>query len=326
MRPDLRRLPGIVPPFPHAAAVHADHAGFLKLLAKWDAAGALALLPASAVEPTFRCGAFAVFKNVRTDRFITNPTRMNSVSSGISRWSRLLAPGPLLAHIQLPPGHVLVASADDLQDFYHTFLVGPRRAARNAFNMTFPGALFEGWSSFSPDLARSRVIPALRTLAMGDNLAVELAQCAHWCLLRRAGCAGARGLLKYHSPVPRGPLFELLAIDDHVAFEIVARPATGAPAPFGPRLDHVFSASAAAYSAAGLSVHPGKRVRQTSRILALGAEVRGEEGDVAAPRLRVGALMTLTLRVARLRRCTPRLMRSIAGSWCHALLFRRPML
>lgn len=60
----------------------------------------------------------------------------------------------------------------------------------------------------------------LSTLAMGDSLAVEIAQQSHGNVLRV--CVGSMDpseVLRYRWPVPRGSFVELLAIDDHVGIQ-----------------------------------------------------------------------------------------------------------
>eukprot|EP00974_Lingulodinium_polyedra_P101679 9847792-Lingulodinium_polyedra.AAC.1 len=61
---------------------------------------------------------------------------------------------------------------DDLRDCYYTFIVGERRATRNAFGMVFSGSDFNGWQCYDPELASRPVLCCLNTLGMGDHLAV----------------------------------------------------------------------------------------------------------------------------------------------------------
>jgi hypothetical protein len=55
---------------------------------------------------------------------------------------------------------------------------------------------------------------------MGDNLAVELAQHSHTNVLRYlCGSMLPEETVRYRYPIPRGPFFELLAIDDHISLQ-----------------------------------------------------------------------------------------------------------
>ena len=94
----------------------------------------------------------------------------------------------------------------------------------------------------------------------------------------------------------------------------------------GSRSAAVFSAADRAYPRVGLVQHPGKRQRGVRDAVVLGAELRGEVGDVGAPRLRVVAVASLTLRLVRACRCSRALLASVVGLWVHILLFRRPVL
>ena len=85
----------------------------------------------------------------------------------------------------------------------------------------FPGAAFRDFQAFRPELANVDVVPCLNTLGMGDSLAVEVAQAAHLGLLRSCGAGRPEHYIRYGVPLPRGPLYELLAIDDHVMIEEV---------------------------------------------------------------------------------------------------------
>ena len=58
---------------------------------------------------------------------------------------------------------------------------------------------------------------------MGGSLAVELAQASHFGLLQKeVGACRASELVVYRPPFPRGPFWEILAIDDHVGIQAVS--------------------------------------------------------------------------------------------------------
>merc|ERR1712015_388017 len=187
----------------------------------------------------------------------------------VSRWCPSLSPGSLLCALVLPPGRGLLIGSDDLRDFYHSFVVGAVRAKRNAFNVVFPAAAFESFAAYRPELAGLDVVPCLNTLGMGDSLAVEIAQAAHLGLLRRIGAGLSGQLVRYGSPFPQGPLYELLAIDDHAVLEEC--PLSALSSPVGRRAPAIFDRAGALYSAAGLARHEGKAVRGASRGEVLGA-------------------------------------------------------
>lgn len=73
-------------------------------------------------------------------------------------------------------------SSDDLSEFYYTFRVSDTRAMRNSTGIPFRGSDLSHLSCFQPHLADRQVYIALKTLAMGDALAVEIAQQGHYNL------------------------------------------------------------------------------------------------------------------------------------------------
>ena len=131
--------------------------------------------------------------------------------------------GFLLIRIQLRDNERLVISGDDLGEFYCTFKVSPARARRNALAVVCDAEDFREFACWDPALAGRRVVPALAALAMGGSLAVELAQASHLGLLQKeVGACGASELVVYRAPFPRGPFWEILAIDGHVGIQAVS--------------------------------------------------------------------------------------------------------
>ena len=160
------------------ARVHASHAEILRLAQLWDSRGCLALFPTDALRKDEAVGAFAVPKD--SDFDLLNPTIVNGRMGSISDQTRTLAPGSMLCLIGLRPGERLRFCSDDLREYYYTFIVSEARAKRNALAMPFAATELSHLSAFDPSKHSGRQLyVALRTLAMGDSLAVELAQEAH---------------------------------------------------------------------------------------------------------------------------------------------------
>ena len=136
---------------------------------------------------------------------------------------------------------------------------------------------------YNPELHHKDVFVCLGTLAMGDALAVEIAQQSHVNVLRElAHCMQPHECLLYRQPVPRGPFFELLTIDDHIGLEKVKR--DGSQAELHSRDTQVFEAANEAYKRVKLTAHPGKMRRRAEQAVVLGAEVHGTIGRCSAPR------------------------------------------
>ena len=307
-----------------AGKMHCSKTEFLQLAARWDSLEACCLIPKASKDMEEATGIFCVPKDSKFDRLIINPRTINSRMFTISQSTKELAPGCLLGLLHLEPHEMFRFSADDLTDFYYTFLVSPKRAMRNAFKMVFKGSDFEGFKCFRPELKNQEVLLCLQTLAMGDNLAVEVAQQAHCNVLRYlCGAMVPEESLRYRHPVPRSDFIELLAIDDHVGLQKI--PIDQFPKNPVLRDSQVFNASEVAYRKVGLVQHEKKRKRNQSQGVILGADFDGRVGRVMAPRNRVAVLILITLAVVRRGSCTGKLLSILLGCWIHVLMFRRAM-
>eukprot|EP00439_Symbiodinium_sp_Y106_P019028 s5802_g2.t1 len=159
---------------------------------------------------------------------------------------------------------------------------------------------------------------------MGDSMAVEFAQQAHFNVLRfEASCMNPSQQVTYRTPVPRSSTWEFLSIDDHLT-QLISRSAWRASQPL--RDSEIFESAEGAYKRVRLVQHPRKRRREETRGVYLGAEVDGVLGLVGAPRARVLVLMLLTTIIARKGVCSASLLASLVGLWIHVLMFRRPVM
>ena len=251
-----------------------------------------------------------------------NPTVINSRQFSYTNFTKTLAPGALICLLRLEDHENLVISSDNLCEFYYIFKVSEDRAARNAIGMAFDSSEVCHLKCFDSKWHGQKLYICLGTLAMGDGLAVEIAQQSHFNLLQQlAGCLLDHELIAYRHPIPRGPFYELLTIDDHIGLQKVS-----SLLPLAEQLTRdkeVFANSDMAYQQVGLTSHPGKRQRQVPQATVLGAEVDGVEGRVSAPRCRVAMLMFVTAVVVQKQHTTQRILQSIIRTWVHVLLFRR---
>ena len=321
--PETLRKPREMWPPPLPAKMHISKEEFLVLAKKWDELNACLLVPASSKDLSEAVGIFCVDKDSKHDRLIINPRTINSRMFTVYQSTKELAPGCLLGLLSLKPHECFRFSADDLTDFYYTFVVSEARAKRNAFKMRFRPSELQHFKCFSPDLEKyPEILVCLRTLAMGDSLAVEIAQMAHTAVLRQL-CAAMlpHQVLKYRSPIPRSDFIELLAIDDHVGIQRLSIDSFRENPPL--RDTAVFSASEVAYKSVGLVQHEKKRKRNLTQGVILGADFDGMEGRVMAPRARVLLLSLITMAVAVKGTCTPKLLSVLTGCWVHVLMFRR---
>ena len=322
--PEVLRKPKEDWPKSRPARMHTTRDEFLKLCTRWDELGACSLIPLKDKSFEEAVGIFCVAKDASHDRLIVNPKTINSRMHSISRSTKDLAPGSMLTLLHLNDGEIWRFSADDLTDYYYTFHVSQTRAKRNAFRMIFESSELEHFRSWDPSLTGQKLLVCLRTLAMGDSLAVEVAQQAHCNVLRQlCGSMLRDETLRYRHPVPRGDFVELLAIDDHIGLQKLSRHLF----PSTPELrdTRVFKSAEKAYRDVGLVQHEKKRKRNQLQGVLLGADFDGWEGRVMAPRERVAILCIITIAVARNGFCTPTLLAILTGCWIHVLLFRRAL-
>ena len=201
-------------------------------------------------------------------------------------------------------------NADDLTDFYYTFRVTSSRAARNAIRMKFHSSEVSHFKSYTPDMDGQQLLVCLSTLAMGDSLAVEIAQQSHGNVLRKmCGAMKSHEVLRYRSPCPRTDFVELLAIDDHVGLQKL--PICDFLRPPKLRDTEVFAASEVAYKQVGLVQHEKKRKRNQVQGTILGADFDGLKGRVMAPRDRIMMLSVISGWIARTAPALP-----IFYPWC----------
>ena len=324
--PSALKLPEDAWPRLPRAKVHCSRGELLRLASKWDSFKALRLVPCSEVSFHETVGCFGVPKDESFDRFILNPVVANSRTHGLSKFTKLLAPGCLLALAHLPSHeHIVRFCCDDLSEMYYTFLVTPARAQRNCLGMVFAPSEIQNFSVFNPKVHNVPCYLALATLAMGDCHAVEFAQQSHFNVLGSlGGCMRPHEFVAYRRPVPRTSCLEFLSIDDHLTAQICSRLQHKTSARLRDTI--IFEGADRAYPAVGLVQHPKKRQRNVTKGTFLGADVDGVVGLISAPRHRVGVLMRITLLVVQRACASSGLLSSLLGLWVHVLLFRRPAL
>lgn len=305
--------------------MHCSKDEFLKLVSRWDKLGACRLVPFTNQDPEELVGLFCVAKDSSFDRLIINPRVINARMDTVSDATKELAPGSMLSLLHLNPHEVYRFCADDLSDFYYTFQVGEKRSRRNTFKMLLQDSDVSHLQCYNPEShAGKPLLVCLSTLAMGDNLAVEIAQSAHKAVLSElCGSMIQSETLRYRCPIPRSDFIELLAIDDHVGIQKLPR--SDLKSSPWLRDSTVFKNAERAYSSVGLIQHPKKRKRNLTQGTILGADFDGVAGRVMAPRARVLLLSIITMAIAHNGSCTPKLLQILLGSWIHVLLFRRVM-
>ena len=160
----------------------------------------------------------------------------------------------------LPPDKVLRSSSNDVRDFYYFFEVSDARARRKCFAGAVRSRDLAGCSALTPELAQHQwLYGSLATLAMGDLQAVAIAQTCHVGLALRHANLRTAEFLTGKGPIPRGPEYTGIVIDDYVSLSQVPRESLG-PSPGAARADAIHDL----YHTVGLVPHTEKSERDQS--------------------------------------------------------------
>ena len=100
---------------------------------------------------------------------------------------------------------MVLTSGTDLREFYYSFRATHSRLIRNSLLVTVWPWELQGFRCYNSSLAKEtgKLYLGLKTLAMGDASAVELAQTAHIGLLSQVGLLSFSSLISMHLPAPR---------------------------------------------------------------------------------------------------------------------------
>ena len=308
---------------PPKVHLHASRQQAFDLLRFLDERQRLSLAPKTEVRSKHLCGVFALIKDQDKDRMILDARPPNLLEEALTDWTRTLGSVTALTQLELRPGHQLWLSGTDLCDYYYCYRVSKRRARRNAlaFPLTPQQASF--LQCFDESMKEHEVLyPCLATLAMGDNQAVELGQCAHLQLGFTSTAFATTELLTVHGRAPRGNVACGVVIDDVLIAEQVLPASAPAYSDGEARLDRLCEE----YLQRGLKPHPKKTFRRADRAECWGALIDGKTGLVRASPKRLVPLMWITSRVALLGFATVGLLQVLAGSWISVLQVRRRML
>ena len=205
---------------PPRVKIHCNRHEKMKLFRKLDEGGRLGMVSEEEVYAGYQAGLFSVMKDAGADRLIFDSRPFNQLEKPMGRWVKGMASINPLLDIQLLEDEICLVHSTDLRDFYYAFKISGEREARNSLVGAVSPSDFKDFKCFREDLAgKKRVFLSLRTLAMGDSLAVEIAQTAHLGILVQAGLLGRDTLISNELSVPRSSFFGGVVIDDLVFFE-----------------------------------------------------------------------------------------------------------
>ena len=297
-----------------------------QLLVKLDATGRLGGLRECDVLEGYQAGLFAVGKSSTHDRLIFDSRPFNTLEIPLRRWISSMGAASNLCDIQLDESEVLITTGTDLREFYYSFQVGQERLRRNSLLIRVMPSDLVGFRCYNPEWETEGrpVVLGLRTLAMGDSMAVELAQTAHLGILIQLGLLNETNLLAMGLPPPRGNFFGGVVIDDLILFEKVAKASLESTTDF-----HSTQQMAEAlnrYKMLGLLPHEGKTFYGSVDSEFWGASLNGKKGQVQANLKRVIPVVYATLGVLKLGICTVSLLEILIGCWTSIFLFKRRLL
>ena len=304
--------------------VHCSFEEKVKLFELLDASGRLGVHRPSEIDGRFASGLFSVVKDLEKDRLILDARGSNLLETPGQRWIQSLACGESLGRVLLEEDEVIRSSGNDLRDFYYLFQIGEDRSKKNSLVGTVPVQRIAHLKAVQEKQFRGGVVHgALRSLAMGDTWAVELAQTAHLSIALNAGVVKPESLLSMHQPVPRSKDFAGLVIDDFISISIQPSAETErGPSESARMADEMFEE----YKKVKLIPNEKKAFRDVTDASFWGVDLSGKEGIVRGSLKRAVPLAGLLLRVVKLGHATGKLLEILAGSIISLMLFRRRML
>ena len=310
-------------PSPPRLRVHAPNSQKLKLFELLDASGRLGVHRVHEVEAHFGSGLFAVVKDLSKDRLILDSRGANLLERPAQRWIKTLATGDALVKLLLADKEIARSSGNDLRDFYYLFKVSERRSARNYLSGVIPAARIAHLRAMQQKgFSDGKVVASLRTLAMGDTWAVELAQTAHLSLALNSRTAARDGLICLGRPLPRSATMSGLVIDDYVNISLDHEDDLSTPS-YGSQLADEMSRR---YEEAKLIPNHKKAFRDELNASFWGIDLDGRRGLLRGSLKRAVPLVGLLLRVAHIGISTAGLLEVLAGSIISLMLCRRRLL
>lgn len=162
----------VVGPVPNVQ-IRATPSERLRLFKKLAGAGMLKPIEKGSFYQGFENGMFGVNKDAARDRLVLDSRAANMLDKGQSLWSGAMAAASSLALLYLEDHRVLVASGEDLKDYFYQFVVNGERTSRNALKATLSQAEYAEVFGHAPTTEDEVHFVGLSTLAMGDVCAVE---------------------------------------------------------------------------------------------------------------------------------------------------------
>lgn len=312
--------PEEAPEAPPAVKIFASEGEKWALLRKLDSTGRLGVFRLRQAYP-----GYAVAKDIEKDRLIFDNRPFNCLEQPPNKWISSMGASSCLLELQMSPGERMLLSGTDLREFYYSFSATQERVIRNSLIGPVYAQDIRDFRCYDASLeGAGPLLFGLKTLAMGDSCAVEIAQTAHLGILVQCGLVDESTLVSMTLPPPRSPSMLGVVIDDLIFFELVARgvSVSDPSVKTGKMLDKALES----YERLGLITHPGKTFRLEEEAEFWGSHLDGVSGAVRANLKRVVPLVFATVGVIKLGICTLSLLNVLVGSWTSVFLYKRRML
>lgn len=299
---------------------------FVKFL---DSHHRLHLASEKKIRPSLLCGAFALGKDASSDRLIVDARLPNLVEPTMTEWVKTLGSVQALLQLELTADSCLRFSGTDLKDYYYSYKVTAARARRSAFRLPLTPAQARRLRAYHHDLDEDKFCyPCLRTMAMGDNNAVELGQLCHVHIALHSQVFTPSEILSIHGRAPRGSIAAGIIIDDVLFAEKMTKDAAaevagGEVLTEGARR---LGALCEEYLNKGLNPHPRKTFKDMEEVDIWGAHLNGNSGVIRPSARRLVPLLNVTIQIARMGLCTVAMLEVLCGAWISILQFRRRMM
>ncbi len=312
---------------PPTVRIHASQKELWLLLRKLDSSGRLGLVRETELLQGYQAGLFCVLKDGHKDRLIFDCRPMNTLESPPRRWVASMASAANLLELELDEGFAWAVSGTDLREFYYSFAVSHQRLIRNALLAKADPYQLLDFQCFDPSLLSEKrpVYFGLRTLAMGDSCAVELAQTAHVGILHQLGLYREDNMVCMNMALPRSPRMIGVVIDDLILLERVAIDELGELSSAA-HSSSLLETALARYHELGLIPHPGKTFFAEGASEFWGAAFDGVGGFVRASLKRCIPIMFVTTGILKIGLCSLKLLEVVVGCWTSMFMFRRRLL
>lgn len=292
----------------------------LKLLELLDSSGRLKLVSAASVRTGLENGLFCIPKDCARDRLIMDARAPNACECSDSPWIKSLGSLQQFNHVFLKPGERLLLHAEDLKEYYHSFIISEQRQLRNALKISYLPSELRHLQCFDESLLScERVVPCLNTMAMGDTNSVTFGQVSHLSAILRTGEFDLEDFLCLTQRPSRKHWLCGLMIDDFVLCERVPHDK--------PQVDTLGSRKVQCvrdqYAKVGLPRHPDKSVSGSPHGTFWGGQLDGIAGTIRPTMTRLVPLAHILLRVVRLKVATVGLLEILGGALVSAFQMRR---